>query len=134
MTTLVVHLSDDLSRQVIEHCLSELPNEGCGLLAMEGDTIVRVYPTGNDLASPTGFTIPPQDHINSLFDAESNGWRLSGAFHSHPNGSATLSDIDVNAALDPEWLYMVVGLSGEPEVRVWRVGDDWVSEIKMFKR
>lgn len=133
MTKPVVHLSDDLSRQIIEHCLSELPNEGCGLLAVDGDNIARIYPTGNDLASPTGFTIPPQDHINSLFDSESNGWTLGGVFHSHPNGSAVLSTIDVAAALDPNWLYIVVGLNGEPEVRVWRVGNDGVSEIQILK-
>ena len=134
MTTPVVLLPDGLRRQIIEHCLSELPDEGCGLIAMDGEVVTWVYPTQNDLASPTGFAIPPQEHVNSLFDAESNGWNLAGVFHSHPNGPATLSDIDVKAALDPEWLYMVAGLDGEPEVRSWRVRDGVVSEVRILDR
>jgi len=130
MTTPVVQLPEVLRQQIVDHCLRELPNEGCGLIAMDGDTVARVYPTGNDLASATGFTIPPQDHVNSLFDAESNRWRLGGVFHSHPNGSAKPSSVDIQAALDPEWIYLIVGLAGDPEVRTWRIrGPKAIEEI-----
>lgn len=131
MTTTVVHLSDELRRQIIDHCLSALPNEGCGLLAMDDKTIVRVYPTGNDLASPTGYTIPPQEHLNSLLAAEVSGWRLGGVFHSHPNGSAEMSMTDVRAALDPDWVYLVAGLSGDPEIRGWSVRDGETEEVSL---
>ena len=131
MTTPVVHLPDNLRQQIIDHCLSELPNEGCGLVAMDGDVVAKVYSTGNDSASPTNYTIPPQDHVNSLLDAEAFGWRLGGVFHSHPSGSAEPSTLDVAAALDPDWLYMVVGLADEPEVRGWSVRDQQISEISL---
>ncbi|MCH7899810.1 MAG: Mov34/MPN/PAD-1 family protein [Acidobacteria bacterium] len=42
---------------------------------------------------------------------------MSGVFHSHPDGSAEPSMDDVAAALDPEWVYLVVGFLGEPVIR-----------------
>lgn len=132
MTTPVVQLPDNLRQQIIDHCLSGLPNEGCGLVAMDGEVVMKVYPTGNDFASPeAGYTIPPQDHVNSLLDAEAFGWRLGGVFHSHPSGSAEPSMVDVAAALDPDWLYMVVGLAGGPEVRAWSIRNLEISEISL---
>ena len=112
MTTPVAHLPDGLREQIIEHCLSELPNEGCGLLAMEGDRIVKVYPTSNADASPSSYTVPPQEHYDALIDAESKGWRIGGVFHSHPRGAAEMSSIDREKALEREWVYLVVGLGG----------------------
>jgi proteasome lid subunit RPN8/RPN11 len=129
MTTPVVHLPEELRRQIIEHCLSELPNEGCGLVAMDGESVTWVYPTGNDLASPTGYTIPPQAHVNSLFHAEGSDWRLGGVFHSHPDGSAEMSSTDVRAALDPDWVYLVVGLEGKPDIRGWQVHGGTVEKV-----
>jgi len=118
-----VYLPDDLRQQIVEHCLSAVPNEGCGLLALEGDRVVAVYPTANEDASPHSYTIPPQEHYDALIDAESNGWEISGVFHSHPKGDATMSTVDLARALDPDWFYVVVGLGGDaPEVRTATIG------------
>jgi len=121
MTPAAVHLSDDLRRQIIDHCLAGLPAEACGLLAMEGDTVTFVYPTDNADASPHSYTVPPAAHYRALVDAEANGWRLGGVFHSHPGGPARMSSIDLERALDPEWVYVVVGLGGDvPELGMFR--------------
>jgi proteasome lid subunit RPN8/RPN11 len=118
-----VFLPDDLRRQIVDHCLSALPNEGCGLLALDGDRVVGIYPTGNDDASPQSYTIPPQEHYEALVDAESKGWEIGGVFHSHPGGPAEMSPVDLARALDRDWIYVVVGLSGNvPEVRTATVG------------
>lgn len=111
-------LPDELRRQIIDHCVAQLPNEGCGLLASDGVQIVKVYPTANLDRSPISYTIPPEEHYEALVDAESRGWEIGGVFHSHPGGDATLSSVDLARALDPDWVYVVVGLGGdEPEVR-----------------
>lgn len=122
MTRPVASLPDDLRQQIIEHCISELPHEGCGLLAVEGDEIVKVYPTSNADASPRSYTVPPQEHYDALIDAESRGWEIGGVFHSHPNGRAEMSSTDRAKALESDWLYVVVGLGDEePAVTVTRV-------------
>lgn len=113
MTKPVVHLPDSLQQQIVDHCVAALPNEGCGLLAMDGDVVVKVYATGNADASPSSYTVPPQQHFDALADAESRGWRIGGVFHSHPDGPARLSSTDIEQALEPDWVYVVVGLSGD---------------------
>ncbi len=129
MTRPAVHLPDHLRREVIDHCVSELPNEGCGLFAMSGDQVVKVYPTANLAKSPIGYRVPPEAHIAALADAEASGWVLGGVFHSHPMGRATLSMTDVQTAMEPAWLYLVLGLRGEPELRGWSVRDGAIDEV-----
>lgn len=120
MTKPVVHLPDHLRRQIIDHCLAELPNEACGLLAVSQGQVVAVYPTSNVDASPTSYTVSPKDHYTALTEAESRGWDIGGVYHSHPNGSATMSATDLERALEPDWLYVVVGMAGSgPELGVW---------------
>ncbi|MCI0425341.1 MAG: M67 family metallopeptidase [Actinobacteria bacterium] len=123
MTTPVVLLPESLRTRILEHCLASLPEEGCGLLAMEGGTVVGVYPTTNQDHSPNRYTIPPAEHYAALVEAESRGWELGGVFHSHPHGPASLSTVDLENAIEPDWIYVVVGLGGDPEVRGWRVVD-----------
>lgn len=131
MTRPAVHLSDDLADRIVTHCLASLPDEGCGLFAMDAERIVRVYPTANASASPVSYTVPAEEHYAALEDAESSGWRLGGVFHSHPYGSAELSMIDLQGALEPEWVYLVVGMRSEPEIRAWRVLADQIEEVEM---
>lgn len=132
MTRAVVHLSEGLAERIVAHCLAELPNEGCGLFAITGDgRVVAVYPTSNDAASPVSYTVPPEEHHAALVDAESAGWQLGGVFHSHPFGSAELSMVDVQTAIEPEWIYLVVGMRGEPQIRAWRVRDGAIEEVEM---
>lgn len=116
MTTPAVRLPERLRREIVAHCVGRLPNEGCGLLGMAGGEVVRIYPTANADASPTSFTVPPTEHMDALVDAEADGLVLGGVFHSHPEGPATMSTIDIERALDTSWVYVVVGLeNGEPE-------------------
>lgn len=93
------------------------------MLAIDGDRVVRVYPTGNDDPSPTSYTIPPQEHYDALVDAESSGWQLSGVFHSHPKGPASMSASDLAKIAEPDWVYVVVSLKDdEPDIAGWRNG------------
>jgi proteasome lid subunit RPN8/RPN11 len=126
---MTLRLPDDLRNEIIDHCLAEAPNEGCGLIAVSGGAVVKVYKTANEEASPSGFTVPPEEHYEALSDAESHGWEIGGVFHSHPNGLARPSRVDVMGALDPEWFYLVVGLTGEPRLRAWRILDEQISEV-----
>lgn len=119
MTKPVASLPDHIRSQIIEHCLAEMPNEGCGLLAVSDGAVVKVYPTSNQDASPSSYTIPPQEHFDAIVDAESHGWEIGGVFHSHPHGPASMSSTDLERALEPDWVYVVVGLGDrEPALTV----------------
>ena len=129
MTRPAVRLPEEHRRQIVQHCVAAKPNEGCGLFAVHGDEIVRIYPTKNLDHSPVSFTVPPEAHMAALRDAESNGWALGGSFHSHPRGPAIPSSVDVDRALDPEWIYLVIGLDGEPELRAWSIVGGKITEV-----
>lgn len=123
MTRPVALLPEHVRRAIVDHCLAELPNEGCGLLAIEDGEIVAAYPTSNADASPSSYTVPPEEHFAALIDAEARGWEIGGVFHSHPNGRAEMSSVDRELALERDWLYVVVGLGGrEPAIAV-TIGD-----------
>lgn len=132
MTSPVFHLPEDLADRIINHCLAALPDEGCGLFACDGDDrVVSVYPTSNQSPSPVSYTVPPEEHFAALQHAEAAGWRLGGVFHSHPFGSAELSMVDLQAAIEPEWVYLVVGMRGTPEIRAWRARQGKVEEVEI---
>jgi proteasome lid subunit RPN8/RPN11 len=131
MTRPVFRLPEELADRIVTHCLAALPNEGCGLLAIDGDAVVEVYPTANLSESPVAYTVPPEEHFAALEDAERAGWRLGGVFHSHPYGTGELSMVDLQAAIEPEWIYLVMGMRGEPEIRAWRVRNGEIEEVEM---
>jgi len=122
--TEAIVLPEELRREIVDHCIASLPDEGCGLLALDGARVMSVYPTGNADCSPWSYTIPPQEHYDAVVDAESHGWEIQGAFHSHPSGPARMSPTDLERALRPGWVYVVVGLGGSPAMSIWREGTE----------
>ena len=92
---------------------------------------MAVYPTANADPSPVTYTVPPAEHYAALVDADRHGWELSGVFHSHPNGPARPSVIDLASAPDPTWTYLVVGLGAEPEIRAWRIRSGEAIEVSL---
>jgi [CysO sulfur-carrier protein]-S-L-cysteine hydrolase len=118
---------------MVEHCLDALPNEGCGLVAISGDLVTGVYPTTNADASPTRYAVPPDEHYSALRRAESVGWGLGGAFHSHPGGRPVPSPRDLESALDPQWVYLIVGLAARPQVRAWEIRRGTAREVPLVE-
>ena len=87
-----------------------------------------VYPLTNTEHSRTAFTIDPMEHYRAWKAAETRGWELIGAFHSHPSGPQTLSLTDLALAGDPDWFYLVVTPDG---VRAFRVTDRRAEEVEI---
>ena len=52
----------------------------------------------------------------------------SRIYHSHPRSPAEPSQTDINLAHYPHWIYLIVSLAAEPDVRAWRINDGHVSE------
>ena len=104
-------LPAEIRRAMVAHASFCLPDEGCGLLAADRAGRLRmVYCLSNGAPSPSAYTLDPGEHFRALRHAEAQGWHLAGVFHSHPRGPAIPSATDVAQALEPEWLYVVVGL------------------------
>lgn len=101
-------LPDQIREAILAHADHCAPNECCGLLALDNGGRIRfAYPLTNANPSPVTYTVDPDEHFHALRHAESMGWEISGVFHSHPGGTAMPSMIDVQSALEPDWLYLI---------------------------
>jgi len=130
-TLAAVRVPASVYETMIRHAESAAPEEACGLVAADSDgQATLAYCLTNQDASPLSYTLDPAEHIKALHDAESRGWHLAAVFHSHPNGPAVPSATDVAKALEPDWLYVIVGLgrAGRTAVRGFRIVDGVVTE------
>lgn len=125
-----------LHSQIIEAAIAHgrytYPEEACGLLAVDGEGEVRMaYCLTNVERSRYRFTVDPSEHYRAMRHAERYGWDIGGVFHSHPFSPAYPSATDVAGALDPTWLYVVVGLArpDDPEVRTFSIVAGEVTEV-----
>ena len=124
-------LPAQIQRAVVAHARFCLPEEACGLLATDETGQLRMaYSLTNIERSRVRFTIAPREHFGAIRHAENNGWVIGGSFHSHPESAAFPSARDIDGALDPDWLYLVVGLgNGLPDVRGYRIRGAKVAEV-----
>jgi [CysO sulfur-carrier protein]-S-L-cysteine hydrolase len=116
---------DDL----LAHAREEAPNECCGYLPLRDGSVERVHRADNVRRSPYGYEL---DH-KSLFAAnelEDDGFGVA-VYHSHPRSPAEPSQTDINLALYPNWLYVIVSPVDEPTVRAWRIDDGQVREERV---
>jgi proteasome lid subunit RPN8/RPN11 len=129
-----VALPAGVREAVVTHARFCAPEEACGLLAIDDTGTVRMaYCLTNIDRSPSAYTVDPTEHYHALMHAERSGWALGGAFHSHPRSGAVPSRTDVEGALEPRWLYLIVGLADpeSPEVRGWRIDRGAVNEVSL---
>lgn len=106
---------------MIEHCLEDRPNEACGLLARDGDRIVRLYRMTNASASPLRYSLDPKEQFKVYRDIDDNGWELAGVYHSHTRTEAYPSPTDVRMASE-DVPYIIVSLASEPAaIRSFRI-------------
>jgi proteasome lid subunit RPN8/RPN11 len=128
-----VHVTRDALRVIVGHARRCAPEEACGLL--EGDaagTVLAAHPTENVAHATDRFTVDPVAHHALWRRAEEAGRVLVGSFHSHPASAAVPSPVDVAGALDPEWLYVIVGpLAASLEVRGYRIRAGQVAEVTL---
>ena len=124
-------MPEQMHSAMVNHAEFCFPEEACGLIAVDADDALRmVYATTNTDRSRVQFTVSPEEHFGAIRHAERNGWTIAGSFHSHPGSAAFPSARDIAGALDPQWLYVVVGMvDGVPELRGYRIRDYGLAEV-----
>ena len=112
--------------ELVAHARDEAPNECCGYLRARDGRVEEVFRAKNLRSSPYGYELdgPSLLAANELDDQGAE----VGIYHSHPQSPAEPSQTDINLAHYPRWLYLIVSLAGEPEVRAWRIADGDVEE------
>jgi len=90
---------------------------------------VAVHRARNKLASPLRYELHPTDLYEILDGIDEAGLELGAIYHSHTRSAPEPSETDINLALYPDPLYVIVGLKGdEPDVRAWVIRDGQVSQ------
>jgi proteasome lid subunit RPN8/RPN11 len=127
-----VQLPADIRTAVLAHARFCLPQEACGLLAVDLAGRVRfAYCLTNAAASSRRFRIDPVEHFGALRHAEGRGWAIEGLFHSHPSTPPYPSPHDVAGSPGASWLHLLVGpmASAEPDLRAFRIDGASVREV-----
>ncbi|EGK08444.1 Mov34/MPN/PAD-1 family protein [Kroppenstedtia eburnea] len=95
-----ISIQRDVILQIENHCLRELPREGCGLLAGHGRDITRFFPIPNQDPRPHSFSFEPRAYLETLKEMQRLGLELLGIVHSHPSSDPRPSAKDIQ-----EWHY-----------------------------
>ena len=125
-----VDVPAQIHEAMLMHSRFVYPQEACGLLAADQDGRLRMaYCLTNSEHSESSYTIDPTEHFRALQHAESQGWGLVGAFHSHPHSEAFPSRTDLRLAAEPDWIYFIIGLNGPGTVRAFLLDGGTISEV-----
>lgn len=111
--------------------LDEYPLEACGLISGPpngdggaGDVGRTFHRCHNDAQSARVYTIAPMDYVRAENDADDREWAINSVVHSHTHSEPYPSPTDVEAAVSPDWHYVIVGLKRDaPEIRSYRIVD-----------
>jgi proteasome lid subunit RPN8/RPN11 len=126
-----VRISAELRDELLAAARAEAPNECCGLLGLRDDAAARYWPVANDAASPLRFEMNGAEQYAAWKAIEDEGLELA-IFHSHTRSAPRPSQTDINmAALWPGSPWIIAGVSGEPELRAWRIDGATVEEIPL---
>lgn len=115
--------------QMVRHALEVFPIEACGLLGMDGNRVVRVYPLPNAAQSRVRYEIAPRDQVRALMEIWDARLEVGGIYHSHPSSAACPSQTDIREAHSPDAVYVIISLAGtRPELKAYRIIDGMVTE------
>jgi len=120
--------------EVINHAISELPKECCGLLGGKFEyrlgqrigVVNSVYRLENSLKSEVEFLSSADSMFKAYKEIRQKGEEVLVVYHSHPVSHPVLSKKDLEMIEDTNVLHLIVGNVGKmPEFGLW-----WVSEEK----
>jgi proteasome lid subunit RPN8/RPN11 len=120
-------LNPGIADAIRRHGRSTYPNECCGALIGDGDTVLRTSPLPNttEEGARTRFLVRPSDYKQAEADAKRLKGELLGFYHSHPDAPSRPSQYDLDHAWPYFWYVIVSVEQGEPKLMtVWRLADD----------
>ena len=110
----MIIISNDDFQKIVDHALSELPNEACGLIAgriEENDKIIeKVYLLNNIDKSNERFSLDPKEQLAAVRDMRGRGLSPLGNWHSHPESPSRPSEEDKRLAYDKTASYLILSL------------------------
>jgi [CysO sulfur-carrier protein]-S-L-cysteine hydrolase len=128
MTSLAcMRLTSAQRDELLAHAREEAPNECCGYLPLRDGGVERVERAQSKRRSPYGYELDDESLRIVNFELEDQGYGVA-VYHSHPRSAAEPSQTDINLAFYPDWMYVIVSPTHEPNVRAWWIRDGKVTE------
>jgi len=130
-----------VAHAVLRHARAELPNEACGLLAgdLAAASATAYHPARNADASPSVYSVHPDDLVRIVFGIEDSGRDLVAIFHSHAHAPAVPSPTDRRQARYPG-VYHLLATLGDADaapadcLRAWRIENGESREVALELR
>lgn len=116
---------------LIDLARDALPREVCGLLAGEPGIVREMIPLTNVDHNPggCGWRADSREQLRAFERIDDMGWQLLAIYHSHPRSTAYPSERDIEHALYPDALYVIVSLLNHdtPEAGAFRISEGVVT-------
>lgn len=115
LSRVALSIAPDHLRAIVDIAESTYPEECCGLLSgIETEGVVHVdeVHASENLAGDRGsrFEVDTALRLRLQRTLRESGRRVVGIYHSHPDGPAQPSTRDLEAAWEPELVWLVVGV------------------------
>ena len=122
-----------VARQIADHAQAAAPDEACGLLAGDRETITRAIPMRNAASEPgDGYRVDPQEQLAALKEIDACKLVWTGVYHSHPRSAPIPSPRDIAEARDAKLLHLIVSLERvKPRLKLWRIEGDSVTPVEL---
>src|SRR3546814_383617 len=93
--------------------LRAVTGECCGWGGGAGVNVTRIWAAAHLDPAPDRFELDPAVHLRVQRELRGTAERVIGHYHSHPNGLAEPSAVDLAAAAhDPRMLWLIAGCDG----------------------
>ena len=111
----MIKLASPTLEQLEEAAKRAYPREVCGFLIghEEGaDGHIDCFAISpNRAADPQqNFSLDPAMHLRLQRELRGSSYAIVGLFHSHPNGSPAMSEIDLRAPAPEPWVWLILAL------------------------
>lgn len=119
--------------ELIAHARDESPNECCGVIAGRDGAVEQIHRAVNSAASPLRYELDPRDLLRIFNEIDERDQELVAIYHSHTRSAAYPSQTDINLALYPDSLYVIISLAdpAAPDVKAFSIVDRKVAEVEL---
>lgn len=123
-------------QEIVDHAITEAPNECCGVILARPDGERYLRRLENADASPFSYSVKPDDLFDIFRRTDEQGEQLIAIYHSHVRTQAYPSQTDVRMAFYPESVYVIVSIEdrANPSVRAFRILDEQIVELEVIVR
>jgi len=126
-------LAPGILEEVVEHARKSLPLECCGLIVGSNGVGLSSIPMTNTLASIAAYDMDPAELISVLRSLRESAQEMVAIYHSHPQGPAEPSALDIERAFYPKAAHLIVSLADaqRPATRAFRIVDGQAFEVEV---